>query len=101
MVPNSLDIIIGTKLGRLAEWSNAVVLKTIDLHGSEGSNPSSSATIRCIGVEVNISVCHTEDQEFESPIHRNASQISSTGRAPDLYSGGYGFDSYIWLNTFD
>ena len=24
-------------------------------------------------------------------------RISSTGRAPDLYSGGYGFDSYIWL----
>jgi hypothetical protein len=29
--------------GELAEWSNAVVLKTIDLHGSGGSNPSLSA----------------------------------------------------------
>ncbi len=27
----------------MAEWSNAVVLKTIDLHGSGGSNPSLSA----------------------------------------------------------
>ncbi len=29
--------------GELAEWSIAVVLKTIDLHGSGGSNPSLSA----------------------------------------------------------
>ena len=29
--------------GEMAEWSNAVVLKTIDLHGSGGSNPSLSA----------------------------------------------------------
>ena|GEM_PF-1239508 len=29
--------------GRMAEWSNAAVLKTVDLHGSGGSNPSSSA----------------------------------------------------------
>ena len=31
--------------GGLAEWSKAVVLKTIDLHGSAGSNPVSSAII--------------------------------------------------------
>ena len=31
--------------GRMAEWSNAAVLKTVDLHGSGGSNPSSSARI--------------------------------------------------------
>ena len=30
--------------GEMAEWSNAVVLKTIDLHGSGGSNPSLSAS---------------------------------------------------------
>ncbi len=30
--------------GGLAEWSKAVVLKTIDLHGSAGSNPVSSAS---------------------------------------------------------
>ena len=29
--------------GELAEWSNAAVLKTVDLHGSGGSNPSLSA----------------------------------------------------------
>ena len=29
----------------MAEWSNAAVLKTVDLHGSGGSNPSSSAKI--------------------------------------------------------
>ena len=30
-------------IGELAEWSNAAVLKTVDLHGSGGSNPSLSA----------------------------------------------------------
>ena len=28
----------------MAEWSNAAVLKTVDLNGSGGSNPSLSAT---------------------------------------------------------
>ena len=31
------------KYGEVAEWSNAAVLKTVDLHGSGGSNPSLSA----------------------------------------------------------
>ena len=30
-------------LGEMAEWSIAAVLKTVDLHGSGGSNPSPSA----------------------------------------------------------
>ena len=30
----------------MAEWSNAAVLKTVDLNGSGGSNPSLSATER-------------------------------------------------------
>ena len=30
--------------GELAEWSIAAVLKTVDLHGSGGSNPSLSAS---------------------------------------------------------
>ena len=30
--------------GKMAEWSNAAVLKTVDLHGSGGSNPSLSAS---------------------------------------------------------
>ena len=32
------------EFGRMAEWSNAAVLKTVDLHGSGGSNPSLSAS---------------------------------------------------------
>ena len=32
--------------GHMAEWSNAAVLKTVDLHGSGGSNPSLSAKIK-------------------------------------------------------
>jgi hypothetical protein len=31
--------------GEVAEWSNAAVLKTVDLHGSGGSNPSFSARL--------------------------------------------------------
>ena len=30
-------------IGELAEWSNAAVLKTVELKGSGGSNPSLSA----------------------------------------------------------
>ena len=37
------------EFGRMAEWSNAAVLKTVDLHGSGGSNPSSSANRFPIG----------------------------------------------------
>ncbi len=32
--------------GEMAEWSNAAVLKTVDLRGSGGSNPSLSAQNR-------------------------------------------------------
>lgn len=32
-------------IGEMAEWSNAAVLKTVDLNGSGGSNPSLSAKI--------------------------------------------------------
>ena len=37
------DIISVAYLGEVAEWSIAAVLKTVDLHGSGGSNPSLSA----------------------------------------------------------
>ena len=33
----------------MAEWSNAAVLKTVDLNGSGGSNPSLSAQKWLIG----------------------------------------------------
>ena len=33
----------GKHTGEMAEWSNAAVLKTVDLNGSGGSNPSLSA----------------------------------------------------------
>ena len=38
-------------IGELAEWSNAAVLKTVDLHGSGGSNPSLSANKSKNGVK--------------------------------------------------
>ena len=34
----------------MAEWSNAAVLKTVDLHGSGGSNPSLSAKKGVTGI---------------------------------------------------
>ncbi len=33
------------KIGELAEWSNAAVLKTVEVKASGGSNPSFSAMI--------------------------------------------------------
>ena len=40
--------------GKMAEWSIAAVLKTVDLHGSGGSNPSLSAQIQrdCLTTQV-------------------------------------------------
>ncbi len=34
--------------GAVAEWTNAPVLKTGDLKGSEGSNPSRSANVMVV-----------------------------------------------------
>ena len=36
-------LIFALALGEMAEWSNAAVLKTVEGHTSEGSNPSFSA----------------------------------------------------------
>ena len=36
---------IGRGRGEVAEWSNAAVLKTVDVQASLGSNPSLSATM--------------------------------------------------------
>ena len=36
-------------LGEVAEWFKAAVLKTVDPHGSGGSNPSLSATLKHTG----------------------------------------------------
>ncbi len=36
--------------GRMAEWSIAAVLKTVELQGSGGSNPSSSAEYEVVAV---------------------------------------------------
>ena len=53
----------------MAEWSNAAVLKTVDLHGSGGSNPSLSAR-------------NLENQGFAKLVHENVHetpQISMLG----------------------
>ncbi len=43
MRPKEADPVLGNNIGEMAEWSNAAVLKTVDLNGSGGSNPSLSA----------------------------------------------------------
>ena len=43
MRPKEADLVLGNNIGEMAEWSNAAVLKTVDLNGSGGSNPSLSA----------------------------------------------------------
>ena len=48
-------MLLPLQIGRMAEWSNAAVLKTVDLHGSGGSNPSPSAGMQH-------KVCQTESQ---------------------------------------
>ena len=44
------SLLKGNNIGEMAEWSNAAVLKTVDLNGSGGSNPSLSANERKNGV---------------------------------------------------
>ena len=43
----------GEDKGKMAEWSIAAVLKTVDLQGSGGSNPSLSASTTAIATESN------------------------------------------------
>ncbi len=43
--------------GEMAEWSNAAVLKTVDLHGSGGSNPSFSAHLKAKRLSKTIKSC--------------------------------------------
>ena len=47
--------------GRVAEWPNAAVLRTVDLKGSGGSNPSSSA----FATNSNLWFCRPEGPRFE------------------------------------
>ena len=47
----------------MAEWSNAAVLKTVDLHGSGGSNPSSSAKYGSL----NAALVFTPEEGFGKP----------------------------------
>ena len=64
-----MKIFASLPFGEMAEWSNAAVLKTVDLHGSGGSNPSLSA--------INL-----ENQGFAKLVHENVHetpQISMLG----------------------
>ena len=51
--------------GRLAEWSNALDLKSSVPQGTVGSNPTSSA-IGLVVQLVRIPACHAGGREFES-----------------------------------
>ena len=57
------------RAGKMAEWSIAAVLKTVELKGSGGSNPSLSATIsKSMNHTNSIWVAHIEKakQEIQS-----------------------------------
>jgi hypothetical protein len=56
---------INLDFGRLAERSNALVLKTSVPRGTVGSNPTSSA-IGLVVQPVRIPACHAGGREFES-----------------------------------
>lgn len=43
MCLQKINIFAAQSKGEMAEWSNAAVLKTVELKGSGGSNPSLSA----------------------------------------------------------
>ncbi len=45
---------ICNRIGEMAEWSNAAVLKTVEGHTSGGSNPSFSATTIPIALKYNV-----------------------------------------------
>ena len=60
----------------MAEWSNAAVLKTVDVQASGGSNPSSSAIIGLVVKLVIMPPCHGGVREFESrPDRKKQKQI--------------------------
>ena len=80
-MPEFFDI-LAVKIGEVAEWSNALVLKTSVLQGTGGSNPSLSA-IGSVVQLVRIQACHAWGREFESRPNRIC-LCSSAGRASDL-----------------
>ena len=58
--------------GKMAEWSNAALLKSVDLRGSGGSNPSLSANINCsVGQLDRPSDFGSECRWFESSQNNN------------------------------
>ena len=69
--------------GGLAEWSIAAVLKTVELKGSVGSNPTASAKGVVVQL-VRIFACHANGRGFESRPHRNTnSPLAQLVRAFD------------------
>ena len=54
--------------GEMAEWSIAAVLKTVELRGSGGSNPSLSATESCKSQDLQDFVAEREGFEPPEPL---------------------------------
>ncbi len=71
----------------MAEWSNAAVLKTVDLNGSGGSNPSLSAGARSC-----------KDMHGKSPKGRQAFELQFVSLRPA--AGGEGCDARRAANPY-
>ena len=61
----------------MAEWSNALVLKTSVPQGTVGSNPTSSAIDPVVQL-VRIPACHAGGREFESRPDRKSTYHALT-----------------------
>ena len=72
---------VQNNIGRLAEWSNALDLKSSILKGIVGSNPTSSANKGLVVQLVRISACHAEGRGFESRPDRFYCPIAQLVRA--------------------
>ncbi|GEM_PF-2337575 len=81
-------------VGKMAEWSIAAVLKTVELRGSGGSNPSLSAELRMR--RLNVSVVFFCERFFRqrvvsAPVHKKS--VLRTPHSPC----GIGYSHITWV----
>ena len=79
----------------MAEWSIAAVLKTVDLRGSGGSNPSFSAKVKTHRLSDGFFVC------ANSPKTSFLKRICTNKKPANKVRVGFNFDSQpLWDHKF-